>query len=129
MAFYVTVDASGPLAVVNDMIRKVNHFKRVDIGTTFSEWQTEDMHRGRPFTLRARSRGRVATIIRPHSRFEVNRSRAAQRRLARRAKRASFTGSSTYRKWSTRPILRVELLEKLVTRMNEALHKHIVWKR
>jgi hypothetical protein len=126
--YTVSADVSGPLASINGMIRKIDHFKRVDIGQELSAWQVEDMHRKRPFTMRNRSRGRATTLVRPHSRYEVNRSRMAQRRLARRAKRASFTGSAVYRKWSMRPILRAELLTVLTRRMSDALGRLLVWK-
>jgi hypothetical protein len=127
--FDLKVDTSGALKVVGGMLHKIDHFKRVDIGTVLSDWQVEDMHRNRPFTLRSRARGRASTVIRPHSRYEVNRSRMAQRRLARRAKRKSFTGSAEYRKWSTRAILRAELFTALEERANEALHKLLAWKK
>jgi hypothetical protein len=122
------VDLQGTLEVMNGMIHKISHFKRVDVGYELSSWQTEEMHRERPFTKRNRGQGSAATLIRPHSRFEVNRSRTAQRRLARRAKRKSFTGSSEYRKWSTRPILRAELWDKLVERMVDAFRTKLTWK-
>lgn len=127
--YFIQTDVSGPLKTVSGMIRKVNHFKRVDIGTTLSDWQTEDLHRKRPFTMRSRAKGMAATRIRPHSRYEVMRSRKAQRRLARRAKRKTFIAASAiYRKWSTRPILRADMRTLLVRRLSDALHKLIVWK-
>jgi len=129
--YSVEVDVSGPLKTVTRMIRTVNHFKRVDLGTVMSDWQVEDMHRKRPFTMRSRARGIVRTVVRPHSRYEVNRSRKAQRRIARQTKRKGFLTSmaSFYRKWSTRPILRAEMYAALGQRMTEEMHKLIVWKK
>jgi hypothetical protein len=62
------------------MIQKIDHFKRLDVGAELSHWQTEDMHRHRPFTMRSRRAGRAATIIRPHSLYEMK----GRRRFARR---------------------------------------------
>jgi hypothetical protein len=124
----VSLDASGPAATIAGMLRRIDHFKRVDIGQGLSEWQTDDMHRNRPFTMRNRKAGRATTLIRPHSRYEVNRSRAAQRRLTRRAKRPSYTGPTQIRHWSTRPILRSELYESLITRMTDLFGRLLVWK-
>jgi hypothetical protein len=120
--FEITVDTSGPLATVNGILRKVDHFKRVDIGAELSAWQTEDMHRKRPFTMGNRSKGTAATKIRPHSRYEVQRSRMAQRRIARRSKRANYIPSTEQRRWSTRAILRADLYARLIARMDRALN-------
>jgi hypothetical protein len=124
----VSLDVSGAQHTIAAMIHKIDHFKKVDVGRVMSEWQVEDMHRHRPFTKRVRSRGTASTLVRPHSRYEVNRSKNAQRRVARRARRKrGFTASLQYRKWSTRPILRAELYAALVARMNDALQKLLTW--
>jgi hypothetical protein len=138
--YIITVDVSGPLATITGMLEKVNHFKRVDIGAELSAWQTEDMHRHRPFTMRSRAKGRATTVVRPHSLFEVQRSiraRSGASRLAKlqakprkRAYRGQLLEFSSYRgRYSTRPILREELLQGLTARMNTALHEKLVWKK
>ena len=127
--YLIQVDAKAAQETVDSMIHQLTHFTRIDIGQVMSDWQTEDMHRQRPFTMRNRGAGRATTIVRPHSRFEVNRSRMAQRRIARRAKSKKWAGVvSPFRKWSTRPILRSEMMDDLVRRAQEALAK-IKWKQ
>jgi hypothetical protein len=129
--FVVTVDASGPIATLHGMVRQLDHFGRVGIGQEMSEWQTEDMHRKRPFTKRNRSAKTAATLVRPHSRYEVNRSRNAQRRIARRARKhgelLSLVTQPT-RPRSTRPILRAELVLKLHERMSQAMREKLQWR-
>jgi hypothetical protein len=124
--FEISIDTTGPLATIGGMLRKLDHFKRVDIGAELSAWQTEDMHRNRPFTIRNRSKGTAATKIRPHSRYEVQRSRMAQRRIARRSKRAGYVPEQ--RRWSTRPILREELYNRLIERMSRVFSDKLKWK-
>jgi hypothetical protein len=128
--FVLSVDASGPLGALNGMLRKIDHFGRVGIGQELSNWQVDDMHRGRPFTLRNRSRKTAKTSVRPHSRYEVNRSRKAQRRIVRRLRRKGGLLSlpvQPKQPWSTRPILRAELLARLHERMGEALRRELQW--
>src|SRR5262245_25161793 len=48
---------------VDNMAEQVEHLKRVDLGNELSDWQTEDLHRNRPFTMRSRAKGRAATVI------------------------------------------------------------------
>jgi hypothetical protein len=110
---------------VTDMLKKIDHFKAVDIGAEMSAWQTEDMHRHRPFTMRSRRAGRATTKIRPHSLYEMKHSRSAQRRFLRRARKLPYVAD--YRHWSTRPILRDELEQRLVDRMTTLLNEKITW--
>jgi hypothetical protein len=102
------------------MAARIRHFKAVDIGATLSTWQTDDMHRHRPFTKRLKRAGKASTLIRPHSRYEMTRSRRAASRLRRRRK-------PPRPKTSTRPILREELDAQLQKRLVEALHQKIHW--
>ena len=134
----VIADVSGPLQLITGMINKVDHFKRVDIGMTMSQWQTEDLHRHKPFTMRSRAKGTAATVVRPHSRFEVLRSRYAERGQARvakllakprkRAYRGKLAIYRNYRRWSTRPILREEMYVTLTRRMSDALRAKLTFK-
>jgi hypothetical protein len=102
------------------MAARIRHFKAVDIGATLSAWQTEDMHRHRPFTKRLKRAGKASTLIRPHSKYEMTRARKAASRLRRRRK-------PPRPRTSTRPILREELYVLLQKRLAEALHQKIHW--
>ena len=64
----VIADVSGPLQLITGMINKVDHFKRVDIGMTMSQWQAEDLLprcRGREVVLLGRKVARVAGLDAP----------------------------------------------------------------
>jgi hypothetical protein len=134
--FVVTMDTSGPLATIGAMIAQIDHFKRVGIGQELSAWQTEDMDRHKPFTMRSRAKGQAATVIRPHSLAEVLRSQGIQERITGVRKsghgwklRARKLKIQLRRHWSTRPILRSELYAILEQRMNAALREKLQWKK
>jgi hypothetical protein len=124
------------------MIAQIDHFKRVDIGMGLSEFQTVDMHRHRPFTMRSRARGRAVTKIRPHSLFEMERSAYQLKRLLRyrrtlatraytkrpRKYRRRHTTQRFYKHYSMRPILREEMYSVLADRMTRLLDEKITWK-
>jgi hypothetical protein len=102
------------------MLHKLNHFSNVELGQMMSDWQVNDMHRHRPFTMR--SRHKASTKVRPHSLREVlgvkrYRAKLAGKRLPRR---------HPHRRWSTRPILRAALQSKLFTTVTEAFQR-ISW--
>jgi hypothetical protein len=106
---------------LTDMLRKVRHFKAVDIGQELSAWQTEDMHRQRPYTKRNRRRGVASTVIRPHSRYEMGQRRRVMRRLVRKGRYVP--------RWSSRPILRGVLLERLQNRLDILIANKLTWKK
>ena len=124
------------------MAEKINNFKRNTIGSVMSDWQVEDMHRDKPFTMRWRSQGRVQTKVRPHSLYEMIRSQGfafekkEQRKLVRgiRSKlghplsRKFYKTLREHRRWSTRDILRKELIDMLMTREWNALQLNLKWK-
>jgi hypothetical protein len=105
---------------LDDMLHKIGHFKRVDIGQELSAWQTEDMHRHRPFTMRNRRAGIARTIIRPHSRYEMGLRRRIARRMIRKGRYLP--------RYSNRPILRDVLLEKLQSRLS-ILSEKLNWNK
>jgi hypothetical protein len=106
---------------LNDMLHKLGHFKRVDIGQEMSAWQTEDMHRKRPYTKRNRRAGSASTTVRPHSRYEMGHRRRVARRLIRKGRYLP--------RWSTRPILRDVLLERLQNRLDILVADKLTWKK
>jgi hypothetical protein len=118
--------------LVTDMADKIDHMKRVDLGAELSAWQIEDMHRNRPFTMRSRRAGRATTVVRPHSLYEMRASARYQRGMARRVARGTRKSMYWFQHWqarfSSRPILRTELFERLYTRMTDLLATKLRWK-
>ena len=149
MSIEITVDTKDVSDAIGKMIGKIDHFKRVDIGMELSDFQTEDMHRHRPFTMRSRARGMATTKIRQHSLFEMERSAAAAQRFTRarrqylrskyylrgfpdkknrKRRRPQYINTlESYRHWSMRPILREEMESRLWERMIRARDEKITW--
>jgi hypothetical protein len=138
----LTIDIDGLADVqhaISHMLQSIDHLKRVDIGRELADWQVEDLHRNRPFVMRYRRQGRAVTIIRPHSLFEMKRSKRYQRTRGRRL--ARLLGRRTKRSWlkaqaafhsfqaqtSQREILREEMLERLSERLMEMATEKIKW--
>ncbi len=118
----VEVEFSGTDAFekrLGDMLGHLRHFKAVDLGHVLSDWQTEDLHRKKPFTMRFRGAGKASTRVRPHSRYEVMHSRRYQRSLRRHALVPT--------RISTRPILRAELYPELWDRFTKAVAEKLHW--
>lgn len=117
------------------MIAQIQHFKRVDIGAGLSEFQVQDLHRHRPFTMRSRGRGTAATKIRPHSLFEMQGRVRSERKIKRYVRdlnlgkkvRPKRTRALQYLHTSTRPILRAEMYALLEERMVRLLHEKLTW--
>jgi hypothetical protein len=140
----VTVDSKALNDRLKGMIAKLDHFRRIDLGMGLSEFQTDDMHRDRPFTMRSRAKGIAVTKIRPHSLYEMQRSGKAQKRFVRAQKRYQekwlpsgrkrrkrkpkyVVVAETYRRWSARPILRPEMEARLKDLMSYLLQQKITW--
>jgi hypothetical protein len=110
----LTIEVDGveeTMARLDGMIEKLIELRTRTIGDAFADWQTEDVHRRAPFIVHHRSTW--TTRFRPHSRWEMTRHRRAVRRLVRHGRYTGF--------YSTRPILRAELLDALIKRMEEVL--------
>jgi hypothetical protein len=89
-------------------LREFNHA----IADEFAAWQREDVHRPRADVRRAYPG--FKTTFRQHSRYELRRSRLARRRVHYRGRT------------STRDILRAELIDKLIARL-DALSETLRW--
>lgn len=128
MSVDISIDMSAVSKRIGEMIGRIDHFKRVDIGNGLSDFQTQDMHRNKPFTMRSRAKGRAVTKIRPHSLFEMQRSRKTQRRMVRYLKsKRRRRPPRFYVQTSTRPILRREMLDRLGARMHQLFLDKIHW--
>jgi hypothetical protein len=120
----LTLDTTAIEKRLWKMRHRIRHVKQVEIGAVMSEWQVDDLHRHRPHTKRARRIGRAETLIRPHSRYEMKRSRKFTAREVRRAKRRNV--SPAVLRTSTRPILRAVMDERLQERYQEMM-RSIRW--
>lgn len=135
MPFTINVDTSGPSNRIGGMVRAITIFGSRGIRREMDAWQTDQMHRQNAWSKRVPWRAHRAgafTIIRPHSKFEVDRSRAyqmgqrrKQRAAARRKKPVLIAIANP--KTSTRPILRESLLDALAARLSAALARSITW--
>jgi hypothetical protein len=99
------------------MVRTIDQFGRRDLGNVLSAWQTQDLHRKKPHTKR--SRRKAYTIIRPHSYWEMQKSKRFLKRAVRRHR--------LVQRPSERPILRAGLWEQFVTEMTTRFHDVIKW--
>ena len=88
----ISIDTKPVSARLGAMIGRIDHFKRVGIGQGLSDFQTIDMHRDKPFTMRSRAKGMATTKIRPHSLYEMKQAGKTRRRAVRRF--AKSTGVS-----------------------------------
>jgi hypothetical protein len=119
--FQITMNLDD-LKSVDDTLAKMRtkiwHFHRYEMPRIMDDWQTNDMHRKREFTQRLRKK--VRTLIRPHSWWEEKRAD----RAARLSRRHHIMAP---RHWSTRPILRAELKDRLYAEMTDAFIDAIKW--
>lgn len=124
----ISIDVDPVLQRVDHMIRKINHVKRVELGQMLSAWQVDDLHRGKPFTMRSRAKGIASTRLRPHSLYEMKKGLRYQKRVKRVLARLA-TNKRPRRikplriqaKTSMRPVLREEMDKRLEERGNELL--------
>jgi hypothetical protein len=110
---------------LGSMVGRLRQLTARGVRNELADWEVEDMHRQAPWARRSRPRGTAYTTVRPHSRYEMRRSRAYQRRALRR----TLKGSTAFfeAKTSTRPILRQELLDRLAERYVELLSERLQW--
>jgi hypothetical protein len=135
VAVQIQINTKPLSEMLGRMIAQVEHFKRVDIGMGLSDFQTEDMHRNRPFTMRSRARGVAVTKIRPHSLYEMVGRVRTQRKIKRyvrdlnlgRRVQPKRARALQYLHTSTRDILRAEMYAVLEERMVRLLNEKITW--
>jgi hypothetical protein len=128
---WTVVNADTVATRIGKAIGHITYFAGVEMPREMSQWQTEDMHRKRPATKKSKWRSHhksVSTIIRPHSRYETERSRKFQQGLRRRLKRRKRPSADQARlRFSTRPILREVLHQRFIERMQQALGETVKW--
>jgi len=132
MSVQIIIDPSEVVASLTQMLGRIDHFKRVDVGMGLSDFQTQDMHRHRPFTMRSRAKGMATTKIRQHSLYEMMRSGRFRARVAKRFAKTvhiSPTVAREYLRYSTRPILRAEMYAVLGERLIRLRDDEITWEK
>jgi hypothetical protein len=115
----ISLEVDGLLPVLgrlDGMLYELRELRGRDLSAELAAWQTEDVHRERPFVRRQRGRPVVVwTRFRPHSWVRMRHHRAAQRRLIRRGRYIGFG--------SIRPILRQSMIDRLEQRMADLLQE------
>jgi hypothetical protein len=94
------------------MARRIAHLDRAILHEV-RDWETEDVHRKKPGAHRTQGGARV--LFRQHSWYETKRSRLA-------ARRKFYVGRT-----STRAVLRVELIDKLIVRLDALMQDRLTW--
>ena len=110
----IDIDAVALKAIdrkLEEMQEKIEQLKHTGLADELADWETQDMHRRRPFVKRRRVG--ASTTIRPHSLYEMRRRRKVFQRYARRHRRKGRYVTAFDIRTSTRPNLRAELLDRL----------------
>lgn len=141
----IQFDVAPVVQRLQGMLEQIDWVKRVGLGQEMDSWQTDDLGRDKPFTLRSRARGYVRTTIHPHSYYETLRAagrtararrqlKAVLRRKAlflakrkRRPRKPKPKHERVYDHWSTRPILRQQLETQLEERMSAFVRQKLSW--
>lgn len=107
-----SIDVDRVLQRLERMQQRLEHFEG-DLLSEMRDWEVQNVHRRKPGARSARNRGIVGrTLFRPHSRFEIMRSRMAKRH---------------YMKTSTRDILRKPLINRLIARLTRRAQRSLRW--
>jgi len=116
---------------VGAMIGQISFFAGVVMSREFSDWQTGVMGRKKPSLKKTpwrRHRRSASTLIRPHSRYETERSKKYQQGLRRRLKRRKRPSADAMRlRTSTRPILRETIYQEFVKGIEQSFIETVVW--
>jgi hypothetical protein len=119
----ISLDVSGLIARLEAMTKKLEEFPK-HMAQELTDWQTEDMSRRFPNT-ETPDENTVETDIWPTSRL-VERDQKKIEKIIRARKKVGKP--LVVRRGSQRPILRPELYEKLVKRMDELMMKELTWR-
>jgi hypothetical protein len=124
---YVSLDTSGLVARLDAMTEKLKEFPKY-MADELTAWQTEDMRRRYPNTETEESA--VSTEIWPTSRV-VEKDQKKINKIIRARKNAggkALAVRSQVKGGHHKPILRPELYDKLVVRMDELMAKELTWR-
>jgi hypothetical protein len=119
----ITLDVSKLVETLNSMEAQLKNFP-TDMGQELTDWQTEDMNRRYPNTTVDETS--ASTEIWPTSRLNDQKRIVAA--LRSRGKKVAQPVARVKGAGSQRPILREELYEKLVTRMDKLMSEKLSWR-
>jgi hypothetical protein len=125
----ISLDVSGLVERQEAMAKKLEEFPKQHMTVELTAWQTEDMRRRFPNT-KMPDEHTVETDIWPSSRMArvVERDQKKINAILRARKTANRPRLGVIRTHTNRPILRPELYEKLVARMDELMVKELSWR-
>jgi hypothetical protein len=109
--YQITCDTTHVERILGNMLFQLKDFHN-PMREEMLAWQTQDMHRKRPRAKFSMNHRRIGTRIYPRGRHHYRKRTDRQYPLRRRGHRHHTT---------TRPILRVELYERLRDRMTQLL--------
>ena len=122
MPFEIKVDADECLKQFDQVIKNVADLSQNQLTTTFTAWQSEDMHR--KFPKVDGSGAAVSTEIFPRSQLvRPNKDKGRRRSIRQR----SIVAASRPSPGNAKPILRPELYDKLKDRMVEMVKETFTW--
>jgi hypothetical protein len=122
----ITLDVSGLIDRLEVMTKKLEEFPK-HMAEELTAWQTEDMRRRFPNT-ETPDENTVETDIWPTSRIVERDQKKINAILRTRRTAASRPRIGVVRSGANRPILRPELYDKLVKRMDELMAKELTWR-
>ena len=110
-------DVKQVISKLERMQKSINALEHGGLTTEVRDWEVQDVHRKRPGARNTRSGARV--FFRPHSRYEMRRHKLNLRRLKRRGVAIAY---------STRPILRRTMIDRLWERVTHLVEEKLTWK-
>ena len=122
--FNISLDASDVIDKLGEMEKKLKDFPK-EMGEELTTWQTDDMRRRYPNIDVTDTY--VETDIWPTSRLAQQPDKKKQAQIVR-AKKQGKPVTVRPKGSGQRPILREELYEKLVKRMDDLLNRCLSWR-
>jgi hypothetical protein len=113
------IDAA--IARLDSMTTRLNEFP-IDLLVETQAWEVEDVHRQTPRAEQTMDGVEVVFFARGNSKRATLASRYQIRRSRLLARRAFYSGQS-----STRPVLRAELLDRLIARLDRLMADTLQW--
>lgn len=125
--FNVTVDASGPLQAITEMLEKIKAFPN-EMARELTDWQTQDMHRTRG-TNTALKDLTAETLVTQHTPGSNVKPWKGARQPRRKMREMKIRVLRQPRGLSpAKPVIRPVLIDKLDERMKKLLEEELQWR-